>query len=610
MILIRTQPSLNRDFALLSLFIVFLMVIMSSWVAYETYDDQRLRTEKKLAQAAIRIDTALTQEIKYASQLLDAMGKQIAAHPRNDYRAISDIFKSYQSYRIDNKSVFSWLNRDQKLAVSSDFGISETMLDVSDRDYAKRAISKPGRVVISRPIKGRTSKRWVVPMSLGIADENGAFIGALFLGLDIDSIQKTARAAASGKDIDFTITNRAFTVLTNTYARNSLFRRYFDLSELSKKDFLKPQSGLYASAKPWDSKTVFAYYQTSKKHPFVYFLTDSRAASILALKTILVARIFQLLAVGGFLLFVLWTVRKRIIQPVIALSDNTKAATLGSSFETVAYHGPQEIQSLNREIYKFWLYTQERKRIESELRNKLANLIRIKDTAALTNKIKADFFASVGEILQAPTQVILEQSETIKDQHFGAIASPKYLKNATEIHQHAKAMLNVLDDMLKISSSESGMIELHESWVDIPQLLRKTLELFNDTHGVSLQLQVDNHAPLPSIRGDKQRLRHLLMHLFTIVAMQSGKGDILRVSSNIRSSELRLFFSYNFASGADAASQSKNTLTTSMAFTLAKLIAAMHQGDFEVKTTPNKITTFTLKLPAARIASEKPNAPT
>lgn len=581
------------------------MLIMSAWVAYETFDDQKTRIQQKLEQTTNRIDTALTQEINNASYLLDAVGHQLLKHAKNDPYGILNIFQTHQLYRTQNKILFSWINQDQRLLVSSDYGIADVPVDVSDRDYVKRAINKPWQPVIGSPIKGRISKRWVVPLSLGITDSDGEFLGVLFMGLDIEHIKQTALAASGDKNIDFTITNRAFTLLTSTYEKPSVFKRHFDLSELAKLDFLEQQASLYASARPWNSRTVFAYYQTAPLYPFIYFLTYNHTTSAQELKQVLTARIFQLIAVGSFLLFVLWTVRKRIIQPVIALSDSTRAATLGSTFETVAYHGPQEIQTLNREIYKFWLYTQERKRIEAELRHKLAELIRIRDAAVLTNKIKAEFFAFVEEILRAPTQMILEQSETIKDQHFGAITNPKYLKNATEIYQCAQSILKILDDMLKISAAETGMIELKEETLDISQLLRKSLQLFNELNQKPLQLQVDNQSPLPRIEADKQRLRQLFMHIYTIVAAQTNAGDTLRVSSNIRAGQLHLFFSFAHNMGQPTPTlDTEEALNTSMAVALARLLAAMHQGSFEIKTTPDKITTLTLKLPVNRVKGE------
>lgn len=577
------------------------MVIMSSWVAYETFDDQKNRVNKSLAQAATRIDAALSQEIAHAGHLLDGIGHQLIKYSKDPYR-ILNLFQSYQRYRLENRTLLSWINAEQKLVVSNDYGIADAQIDVSDRDYIKRAISKPWQLIIGRPIKGRVSKRWVLPLSLGITDNEGSFLGVLFMGIDIPHMQQVANVATGNHLIDFSITNRALTSLVTTYEDPRTFKRYFDLSELSKLDFSSPFSQHYSAAKLWDSKTIYAYFQTSPTHPFIYFLTYNRAESVSELKNILTARIFQLVAVGGFLLFVLWTVRKRIIQPVIALSGRTKDATLGNAFETVAYHGPQEIQALNREIYKFWLYTQERKRIEAELRHKLAELMRIRDASVLTNKVKAEFFTLAEEILRTPTQSILEQSETIKEQHFGPITSPKYLKNAGEIHKNARDILKILSDMSKIADAESGIIQLQENHIDLTQLLRKSLQLFNESSPKLLQLQVDNSTPLPNIIGDKQRLRQLCLHLFTVVASQTGTGDVLRVSSNIRAGHMNLFFSFAHSTqNSHASATAGDMLGTNMAFALARLLAAMHQGSLEIKTTPDKITTLTLKIPTTRV---------
>lgn len=598
MLHIRTQPSLNRDFALLSLFIIFLMFMMSAWVAYETFDSQKKQITERMQQATQRMDTALTLDIEHASYVIEAVARQLLESDTDDYAQISKLFQTYDRFDDTNKAIFSWITRDQMLTVTSHFGILENPADVSDRDYVKRAITEPWKVNLGRPIKGRISKRWVAPMSIGLSTESGSFVGVLYMGLVIESLKERAIRAVGDSDIDFAITNRAFTTLTETARNEDSFKRHFDLSKLAELDFMAPQSAMYSTALPWNSRSVFAHYQTAEKYPFVYFLTFNRDASNAMLKSALIARISQLLAVGAFLLFVLWTVRKRIIQPVIMLSQHTRAATLGSTFDANTNEGPQEIQNLTREIYKFWLFIQERKRIEAELRLKLAELIRIRESATLTNHVKAEFFAFVGDSLRTPMQMILEQSETIKDQHFGPITNPKYLKNADDIHHNADAVIGMLHDMMKISSAESGLIALKEEDIDTQRMLQKTIKLFHEQYGHAFQIQIDPAAPFPHIFADKLRMKQLFLNILTIAAQQISSGDVIRISSNIRSGELNLFFAFAHDARRNAAIQ---TLNISMSVALARLLIAMHHGSFEIKTTPDRVTTITLRFPSSRL---------
>lgn len=598
MLHIRTQPSLNRDFALLSLFIVFLMIMMSAWVAYETFDSQKKQITERMQQAAARMDTTLSLEIQHAGYVIEALGRQLLDSDVDNLQRISKLFQSFDKFDNSSKAIFSWITRDQQLTVTSHFGVLDNPIDVSDRDYVKRALTEPWKISMGRPIKGRISKRWVVPLSIGLSAEDGTFLGVLYMGLIIENIKAEAIKAVGDSDINFAITNRAFTTLTDTAGEDQSFKRYFDLTRLTELDFMAPQASMYSTALPWNSRTVFAYYQTAKEHPFVYFLTFNREASSDMLQTALIARISQLVAVGAFLLFVLWTVRKRIIQPVITLSQHTRAATLGSTFDANTNEGPQEIQNLTREIYKFWLFIQERKRIEAELRLKLAELIRIRESATLTNQVKAEFFSFVGDALRAPIQMIMEQSETIKDQHFGPITNPKYLKNADDIYLSSGAVIGMLHDMMKISAAENGLISLKEENIDTQRMLQKTIKLFHEEYGHNFQIQLDSASPFPHLFADKLRMKQLFLNVLNIAAQQISSGDVIRISSNIRSGELNMFFAFAHDARRNASIQ---TLNISMAVALARLLIAMHHGSFEIKTTPERVTTITLRFPSSRL---------
>ncbi len=599
MLVIRTQPSLNRDFTLLSLFIIFLMVLMSGWVAFETYESQKREITTRLKSASARMDNALSLDISHARYIMQAIGKQLIEQDISDHPKIAKTFQSFDVFDKADRMIFSWVSRDQQLVVNSHFGVLENAIDVSDRDYVKRALSEPWNITIGRPIKGRISKRWVLPMSMGIAQENGTFLGVLYVGLIIDTLKDEASRAVGDKAIDFAVTNRAFSLMTQSFTEDGGYTRYFDLTELLKQDFIAPQKGLYSTALPWDSRSLYSYYRTADSLPFIYFLTYSREESMKALRQLMIARIFQLVAVGTFLLFVLWTVRKRIIQPVIGLSHYTRQATLGTSFDAQANSGPQEIQSLTREIYKFWLYVQERKRIESELRLKLAELVRIRESANLTNKVKSEFFTFIAESLKPAMQSIREQSETIKDQHFGPITNQKYLKNADDVFYQASAVLRTLDEMIRIAAAESGLIALKEEEVNTLHVLQKTIRGFYEEHHHSYQVQLDTSSPIPNMLADKLRLRQLFACVLAVAAQNISSGDSVRISGNIRGGRLNLFFS--FVSDGKRQNSHAPSLQTSMSVAIARLLIALHDGVFEMKSTPDRVTTITLRFPAERL---------
>jgi signal transduction histidine kinase len=592
----RTQPSLSRDFALLSLFIVFILVMVSAWVAFETYDNYEKDIVKQMESEALRLDRGLIVEIENAAYILESVSRQIQSTNNSDEN-IAQLFFSFAKTEGPKRAIFSWANKEQMITVSNNLGVLDTPIDVSDRDYVKKAIAEPWKVHIGRPIQGRLSHTWILPLSLGLTDNSGTYLGSVIVALDAESLGNDISRSMRDSGIRFAITNLSFTLLTQSPAAEKFFNEHFDVDRLSKIDFEKNPSGHYSSASPFDDAKIYSYYERSSQYPYIIFLGLDNNQSIKNLRSLLLPRLFQLLVIAVFLLFVLWTVRKRIIHPVMALTDQTAHIVRGERFDAEQTRGPLEIEMLAHEIKRLYDYIEERRKIEAELRLKNAELSRIKDAAQVTNQVKADFFAYVGQELSEPTENILQQIETIKDQLYGPIGSAKYLNHAASIHDQAHQLMAMLEDIKAISKAETGLLALNESDIDLSFVLQKTIRIFRDRQTPACEVQLDINGTLPRIRGDELRVKQLILNILNSIGQQLAGGETIRVASSLKAQELSLSFSYVGHSSAMSASRSKQGLDLA----LARLLIALHQGTLETKTTPDRVSVITLKFPALRV---------
>lgn len=594
MIHIRTQPSLSRDFALLSLFILFVLVLVSIWVAFETYRTYEKDVVKQMESEALRLDRGLIVEIENASYILESVGRQIQAtstEPDN----IAQLFFSFAKTEGVRRSIFSWVNKDQLITVSNNLGVIDKPIDVSDRDYVKKSIAEPWRVHIGRPIEGRLSHTWILPLSLGLTDKNGTYLGSVIVALDTEALSNDISRSMKDTGVKFAITNTSLTLLTQSPAAAQFFADNFDINRLAQIDFDKTPSGQYGHAALFNHKQIYSYFERSSQYPYIIFLGLEHDRSSEALRKLLVPRIFQLMVIAIFLLFVLWTVRKRIIHPVIALTEQTAAIVRGEKFDADATHGPLEIEQLAYEIKRMYEYIEERRRVEAELRIKNAELTRVKEAAHVTNQVKADFFAYVGQELSEPAEAIRQQIETLKDQHFGPIGNPKYAIHAANIHEQATQLLAMLEDIGAISRAETGLLALNESDIDLAFILQKTVRIFREKIGQNHEVQLDISSDLPHIRGDELRVKQLILNILNAIAQQSPPNDTIRITSSLKAQEVTLSFSYN----GQAASGARGKQGLDLA--LARLLVALHQGTLEMKSTPDRISIIAVKFPSLRV---------
>jgi signal transduction histidine kinase len=401
-----------------------------------------------------------------------------------------------------------------------------------------------------------------------------------------------------GSGIRFAITNLSLTLLTQSPAAVKFFNENFSMSQLSKIDFDKNDSGRYSRASLFDREKIYSYYERSSQYPYIIFLGIDAAQSAAELRKLVLPRLFQLFVIASFLLFVLWTVRKRIIHPVIALTSQTASIVHGERFDSSQTRGPLEIENLAYEIRKLSEYIEERRRVESELRQKNAELSRIKEAAAITNQVKADFFAYVGQELTEPVEQILEQIETVKDQHFGPIENAKYVTHATAIHHQAKQLIAMLEDIKAISKAETGLLALNESDIDLNFILQKTVRIFRDKQSDMAEVQIDINTTLPHVRGDELRVKQMVLNILSSISPQITGTEPIRITSSLKAQELSLSFSYlNGGNNLTSGGRSRNGLDLA----LARLLIALHQGTLEMKTLQDRVTVITVKFPAMRV---------
>ncbi len=592
----RTQPSLNRDFKLLSLFIMFILVLVSLWVAVETVGNYERDVTKQMESEALRVDRALIVEIENAAYILESVGRQIQATGSTSEN-IAQLYFSFSKSEGPKRTILSWIDKSQMITVSNNLGVLEIPIDVSDRDYVKKSIAEPWKPHIGRPIDGRLSNKWVLPISLGLTDNNGTYIGTVVVALDADLLGSDVGKTMKDNGIGFAITNMGLTLLTQSSASESFFTNNFDVARLAKIDFETTKSGRYSSGSLFNSKRIYSYFERSSEYPYIIFLGIDSAVSKKAIYKLLMPRLFQLLVIAVFLLFVLWTVRKRIIQPVIILAEHTAQIIRGEPFKPQESLGPLEIEQLAGEIKRLADYIEERRRVESELRAKNTELTRIKEAAHLTNQVKADFFAYVGHELTDPMEAILAQVETIKDQHFGPIGNAKYLAPATDIHAHAQQLLGMLNDIKAISKAETGLLALNETEVDLGFVIQKAVRIFREKQSGAIEIHADINADLPNVRADELRIKQMVLNVLSAAASQLDSGNMVRITSSLKAQEISLIFSYSTSTTMPSGARSKQSLDLAV----ARLLVGMHQGTLEMKTGADRVTSITVKLPALRV---------
>lgn len=364
------QPSISRDFAILTGVILFVLVLLSMWIIWSTHAEQSHSIITQLEKEADRVDRTLEREVYNASYFLDAIAAQIKELDRPDKRSIAKILQSYRSHsRV--YAIWAWTDESKSVVVSSNYGVLDDPVDISDRDYIQKSEADPWRFVIGAPIEGRVSNRWVLPVSLGITDETGRYIGSVTASLDIQELTTEISDLVKRPGISFAILNSSMLKLTEVSETKDFIATYFPEETLESLKFQENSSGVISYADLLSKRSIYSYYKVSSSFPYILLMGYDAKYSQQAIETRLLPRLLQVISIAAFVLLFLWIVRSRVIRPVVMLTEVAANVACGKEYDFFVNKAPVEIDALANQIARLSDYIDERKRVEEELRDKL-----------------------------------------------------------------------------------------------------------------------------------------------------------------------------------------------------------------------------------------------
>jgi signal transduction histidine kinase len=115
---------------------------------------------------------------------------------------------------------------------------------------------------------------------------------------------------------------------------------------------------------------------------------------------------------------------------------------------------------------------------------------------------------------------------------YGKLGDLHYRDYAHDIHESGKHLLGLINDVLDISKLDAVTIETYREPTDLPDLLRKTVQMMlpqAERAGVTLVESYDR--TLPAMRTDERRLRQVLLNLMSNAIKFTSSGGKVSVSA-------------------------------------------------------------------------------
>lgn len=468
------QPSLSRDFALLSVAIILVMLLISAWVAWITYVKHSDRIASELEKEADRIERTLETEVQGAAYLLHALGEQIAVSEGAEAKTVAQLIRPFASGN-PKYALWSWSDAGRRIVASSNKGVLETPIDVADRDYLQQSESDPWKLHIGMPIEGRLSGRWIIPIAIGVSDRTGKFLGTLMVSVDIQSLSEEINHLVKREGISFAILSRNFVTLTAVSERGGFLSNELPPGVFNTLNLKENPSGIISRPGLLSREGIHAYYRVSDDFPYIIVVGYSGAVSDVAIRNLLWPRLIQIMVVAGFLLSFLWIIRARVIKPVMELGSTASMVAGGGPYTPPAKTGPQEIEFLGEQIARLSHYLSERRRVEEELRDRIAGMMNRLQNSRMEARQRAALLSGLLAEYKQVLRNINAYAQVMKDQIYGPIENKKYKQYAADIHQAGTMLELMVRKLIALSRVDAGALLLREEICEAGEAVEATV---------------------------------------------------------------------------------------------------------------------------------------
>ena len=240
------------------------------------------------------------------------------------------------------------------------------------------------------------------------------------------------------------------------------------------------------------------------------------------------------------------------------------------------------------------------------------------EEAEAKSRAKSDFLAGMSHELRTPLNAIIGFSEVMRDETFGPIGSRRYQDYAGDVHDSARHLLGLINDMLDLAKVEAGKLVLHEEPIDPADLMHTVLRLvapLEEREGPRIETLIGEG--LPPITGDERKLKQVLLNLLsnaikftpaggcvTVAVEQEARGGIAFVvrDGGVGMSDADIVVA--LSPFGQVVKQGRPLREgTGLGLPLSKALAELHGGALELESAPGRGTTATLRLPAWRVVA-------
>ena len=240
--------------------------------------------------------------------------------------------------------------------------------------------------------------------------------------------------------------------------------------------------------------------------------------------------------------------------------------------------------------------------------------LRAEEAAVRANRAKTEFLANINHELRTPLNAIIGLAELMDNEVFGSLGNDTYRGFVRDIITSGKALNETLGAILDVANLEFSNLKLTPECLSAAPLVQKVLRpLVPQAARAGITIVDEVPDDLPMIWGDGRRLRQMLLNLVSNAIKFNRPGGLITVRAEA-AADRRIALTVSDTGIGMSADEiiialapfaqvdgglSRRRDGGGLGLPLARAIAELHGGTFDIASTPGQGTTIRVTLPTA-----------
>jgi PAS domain S-box-containing protein len=252
--------------------------------------------------------------------------------------------------------------------------------------------------------------------------------------------------------------------------------------------------------------------------------------------------------------------------------------------------------------------------LEQRVKDRTLALSEALEQAREASQAKTRFLANMSHELRPPLNAILGFSSVILNETFGTLDNKRYADYIIDIHDSGVLLLELINDILDLSSIEADKLSLSEEVLDPFKTIEDSLKFVEDqSNKKHISLTFNAAEEQTFLLADERRLKQILLNLLTNAVKFNDEGGSVTLSAGFDEG------AFYFTVKDTGIGMDKEGLTralspfervedifsrtyegTGLGLPLAKGLAEAHEGTMQVDSALGSGTTITVRFPKER----------